>query len=123
MPYEKVGKNEPVCIADDVPFEIPKSWEWVRLGSIGDWGSGATPSRTHPEYYGGNIPWLKTGDLNDGYIKSVPEFITDLALEKTSVRLNPVGSVLIAMYGATIGKLGILSIPATTNQACYACLP
>ena len=123
LPYEKVGKNEPVCIADDVPFEIPESWEWVRLGSIGDWGSGATPSRTHPEYYGGNIPWLKTGDLNDGYIKSVPEFITDLALEKTSVRLNPVGSVLIAMYGATIGKLGILSIPATTNQACCACLP
>lgn len=123
LPYEKVGKNEPVCIADDVPFEIPESWEWVRLGSIGDWGSGATPSRTHPEYYGGNIPWLKTGDLNDGYIKSVPEFITYLALEKTSVRLNPVGSVLIAMYGATIGKLGILSIPATTNQACCACLP
>ena len=123
LPYEKVGKNEPVCIADEVPFEIPDSWEWVRLGSIGDWGSGATPSRTHPEYYGGNIPWLKTGDLNDGYINSVPEFITDLALEKTSVRLNPIGSVLIAMYGATIGKLGILSIPATTNQACCACLP
>lgn len=123
MPYEKVGKNEPICIADEVPFDIPESWEWARLGSIGDWGSGATPSRTHPEYYGGNIPWLKTGDLNDGYINSVPEFITDLALEKTSVRLNPIGSVLIAMYGATIGKLGILSIPATTNQACCACLP
>ena len=123
LPYEKVGKNEPVCIADEVPFDIPDSWEWVRLGSIGDWGSGATPSRTHPEYYGGNIPWLKTGDLNDGYINSVPEFITDLALEKTSVRLNPIGSVLIAMYGATIGKLGILSILATTNQACCACLP
>ena len=123
LPYEKVGKNEPVCIADEVPFDIPDSWEWVRLGSIGDWGSGETPSRTHPEYYGGNIPWLKTGDLNDGYINSVPEFITDLALEKTSVRLNPIGSVLIAMYGATIGKLGILSILATTNQACCACLP
>ena len=123
MPYEKVGKNEPVCIADEVPFDIPESWEWVRLGNIGDWGSGATPNRTTPEYYNGNIPWLKTGDLNDNYITDIPETITELALAKTSVRLNPIGSVLIAMYGATIGKLGILKIPATTNQACCACVP
>lgn len=123
LPYEKVGKNEPVCIADEVPFEIPESWEWVRLGSIGDWGSGATPSRSVPEYYGGDIPWLKTGDLNDGHIEYIPEKISHLALEKTSVRLNPTGSVLIAMYGATIGKVGILTFPATTNQACCACLP
>ncbi|MCI5773898.1 MAG: restriction endonuclease subunit S [Erysipelotrichaceae bacterium] len=123
LPYEKVGNNEPVCIADDVPFEIPDSWEWVRLGSIGDWGSGATPSRSIPEYYNGDIPWLKTGDLNDGYIEYIPEKISRFALEKTSVRLNPTGSVLIAMYGATIGKVGILTFPSTTNQACCACLP
>ena len=123
LPYEKVGNNEPVCIADEVPFDIPDSWEWVRLGSIGDWGSGATPSRTNTEYYGGDIPWLKTGDLNDGYIKHIPESISHRALEKTSVRLNETGSVLIAMYGATIGKVGILTFPATTNQACCACLP
>ena len=108
---------------DEKPFEIPESWEWVRLGEIGSWASGATPSRTHSEYYGGSIPWLKTGDLTDGYVSSIPEFITDLALEKNSVRLNPVGSVLMAMYGATIGKLGILQIAATTNQACCACIP
>ena len=106
-----------------MPFEIPDSWAWIRLGNIGDWGSGATPSRTNPEYYNGNIPWLKTGDLNDGLINSVPEYISELALEKTSVRLNPVGSVLIAMYGATIGKLGIANIALTTNQACCACVP
>mgnify|MGYP000662794272 CR=1 FL=1 len=123
LPYEKIGKNDPVCIAGEVPFEIPESWEWVRLGSIGDWGSGATPSRTTPEYYNGNIPWLKTGDLNDGYITHIPETITERALLETSVRLNPIGSVLIAMYGATIGKLGILQTPATTNQACCACIP
>ena len=123
LPYEKVGNNEPVCIVNEVPFDIPDSWEWVRLGSIGDWGSGATPSRTNTEYYGGDIPWLKTGDLNDGYIKHIPESISHLALEKTSVRLNETGSVLIAMYGATIGKVGILTFPATTNQACCACLP
>ena len=108
---------------DENPFDIPESWEWVRLGEIGSWASGATPSRTHSEYYGGSIPWLKTGDLTDGYVSSIPEFITDLALEKNSVRLNPVGSVLMAMYGATIGKLGILQIAATTNQACCACIP
>ena len=101
---------------------MPKGWEWQKLGDIGVWQSGATPSRLNKEYYGGNIPWLKTGDLNDGYIQEIPETITQKALEETSVKLNPAGSVLIAMYGATIGKVGILTFPATTNQACCACV-
>ena len=105
------------------PFELPKGWVWTTLGEIGSWQSGATPSRMNKDYYGGNIPWLKTGDLNDGTITYIPEYITQRALEETSVRLNPKGSVLIAMYGATIGKIGILSFPATTNQACCACIP
>lgn len=94
---------------------------WTNLGEIGCWQSGATPSRLNKEYYGGNIPWLKTGDLNDSIITNIPESITQKALDETSVRLNPKGSVLIAMYGATIGKVGILTFPATTNQACCAC--
>ena len=118
----KKQKALPDITADEIPFEIPDTWKWVRLGEIGDWGSGATPSRTNTEYYGGDIPWLKTGDLTDGYIYDVPEYITRLALEKTSVRLNPKGSILIAMYGATIGKLGILTKAMTTNQACCACI-
>ncbi len=103
------------------PFEIPDSWEWVRLGDIGLWQSGATPSKSKPNYFGTGFPWLNTGDLNDTYISSIPKEITALALKETSVKLNPKGSVLIAMYGATIGKLGILDIDATTNQACCAC--
>lgn len=105
-----------------MPFEVPDGWCWTTLGEIGNWHAGATPSRMRKDYYGGNIPWLKTGDLTDGYIYEIPETITDKALEETSVKLNPTGSVLIAMYGATIGKIGILTFPATTNQACCACV-
>ena len=122
---KKIKKEKPLpdIIDDEIPFDVPESWKWVKVGNVGSWSSGATPSRTNPAYYGGSIPWLKTGDLNDGFIQEVPEYITDLALEKTSLRLNPIGSVLMAMYGATIGKLGILEIPVTTNQACCACIP
>ena len=120
--YEKINGIE-YCIDNEIPFEIPNSWQWARLNNIGNWGAGATPSKSNNEYYSnGTIPWLLTGDLNDGYITNIPNHITELALEKTSVKLNPSGSVLIAMYGATIGKLGILTFPATTNQACCACL-
>jgi len=102
--------------------KLPLGWCLTTLGSIGTWQSGATPSRLRKDYYGGNIPWLKTGDLNDDIIANIPEFITEKALDETSVKLNPTGSILIAMYGATIGKIGILSFPATTNQACCACV-
>jgi len=122
---KKIKKEKPLpdIIDNEIPFDVPESWKWVKVGNVGSWSSGATPSRTNPAYYGGSIPWLKTGDLNDGFIQEIPEYITDLALEKTSLRLNPIGSVLMAMYGATIGKLGILEIPVTTNQACCACIP
>ena len=94
----------------------------MTLGEVGTWQSGGTPSRSNKTYYGGNIPWLKTGDLNDGLISDIPESITEEAVANSSAKINPAGSVLIAMYGATIGKLGILTFPATTNQACCACI-
>ena len=93
------------------------------MGIIGDWGAGATPLRGNIEYYGGKIPWLKTGELNNGLIISTEEYITDKALEECSLRLCNIGDILIAMYGATIGKLGIAGIKLTTNQACCACTP
>lgn len=120
----KKTKSLPPIGEDEIPFEIPESWIFVRLGSIGDWGSGATPSRSNTDYYNnGTMPWLKTGELNDGYINSSEEYITEKAVKETSVRLNQPGDVLIAMYGATIGRLAILEIKATTNQACCACTP
>ena len=106
-----------------MPFEIPNSWCWARLGSIGDWGAGATPARTNSQYYGGNIPWLKTGELNNDTVYDSEEHITDEALKNCSLRYCYIGDVLIAMYGATIGKLAIAGVPLTTNQACCACTP
>ena len=107
---------------ENVPFDVPEGWVWTTLGEVGTWQSGGTPSRSNKTYYGGNIPWLKTGELNDGLISYIPESITEEAVANSSAKINPTGSVLIAMYGATIGKLGILTFPATTNQACCACI-
>ncbi len=119
----KGRESEPVCIDEEIPFEIPEGWEWARVGELGDWKAGATPAKTKSEYHtNGTVPWLLTGDLNDSVITNIPNRITQLAVEECSVRLNPVGSILVAMYGATIGKTGVLGIPATTNQACCACI-
>ena len=118
----KTSKTSDTPHYENIPFEVPGLWEWTTLGQIGVWQSGGTPSRSIKSYYGGNIPWLKTGDLNDGIITDIPESITEEAVANSSAKLNPAGSVLIAMYGATIGKLGILTFPATTNQACCACI-
>ena len=93
------------------------------MGNIGEWGSGSTPQRGNSAYYGGNIPWLKTGELNDGIVYDTIEKITNKALKECSLRLNKVGDVLIAMYGATIGKVAIAGIELTTNQACCGCTP
>ena len=119
---KKTTKTSDTPHYENVPFEIPGNWVWTTLGNIGIWQSGGTPSRSNKSYYGGNIPWLKTGDLNDGLIINIPESITEEAVANSSAKINPTGSVLMAMYGATIGKLGILTFPATTNQACCACI-
>ena len=102
--------------------KLPQGWIWTTLGNIGVWQAGGTPSRSNKSYFAGNIPWLKTGDLNDSFIYEIPESITEEAVANSSAKINPIGSILIAMYGATIGKLGILTFPASTNQACCACV-
>ena len=120
--YEKIGKNV-TCIDEEIPFEIPNGWVWARMGQIGDWGAGSTPSRSNPNYYNGKILWLKTGELNNGIVFDTEEKITEKAFQECSLRINKVGNVLIAMYGATIGKLAIAGKELTTNQACCGCSP
>lgn len=124
---EKKIKNEsPLDILSDNEFasDIPSSWIPTRLGEIGDWGAGATPSRSRSDFYGGDINWFKSGELNNGIIDyNSEETINELAIKNFSLRLNKVGDVLIAMYGATIGKTGILAVEGTTNQAICACTP
>ena len=122
--YEKfLATGEVKCIDEEIPFEIPKGWEWCRMGCIGDWGAGATPAKSNTSYYGGNILWLRTGELNNGIVNDTEIKITDKALNECSLRLNKAGDVLIAMYGATIGKVAIAGCELTTNQACCACTP
>lgn len=107
---------------DELPFHIPPSWAWIRLGDIGDWGAGATPTRGNSKFFGGPTNWFKSGELNDGRLVGPSvETITPLALSNFSLRENRPGDVLIALYGATIGKLAILDSPGTTNQAVCAC--
>ena len=122
--YEKfLATGEVKCIEDEIPFEIPNNWSWCRMGNIGDWGAGATPAKGNPAYYGGSILWLRTGELNNGVVSDTEIKITDKALKECSLRMNKVGDVLIAMYGATIGKVAIAGKMMTTNQACCACTP
>src|SRR3989344_3659005 len=99
--------------------EIPEDWEVKNINNIcSKITSGGTPSRNKKEYWKeGKIPWLKTQELNDGRIYNSEEKITKLGLDNSSAKILPINTVLMAMYGATVGKLGILKIEATTNQA------
>ncbi|MFD6876893.1 MULTISPECIES: restriction endonuclease subunit S [unclassified Streptomyces] len=98
-------------------MELPAGWVSTTLGDVADWGSGGTPKSGVSDYYGGDIPWVVSGDLNDKTIHSATSTITSDGLNSSSAKWVPEGSVLVAMYGATIGKLGITGRPLTTNQA------
>jgi type I restriction enzyme S subunit len=106
------------------PVFNPMGWESKKLGMVHKISSGGTPSRKNLEYYSnGTIPWVKTGELKGMYALSPSEYITEAALINSSAKLFPVNTLLIAMYGATIGACSILNIEAATNQACAALIP
>lgn len=94
------------------------------IGSLFDTTSGGTPSRTKSSYFdGGNIPWLTSSEVGQGLINKTESFITEEGLKNSSAKWIPANSVVVAMYGATVGKVGLLEIPCTTNQAVCSILP
>jgi type I restriction enzyme S subunit len=106
--------------------KLTEEWQGHRsfglrpLGAVAKWSSGGTPSRSRPEFFGGAIPWVKTGELRENTIVETEETLTQAGLENSSAKLFPKDTILLAMYGATIGRVARLGVEATTNQACAA---
>jgi len=107
------------------PVKNERGWETRKIGDLANISSGSTPSRSNDEYYGGDILWVKTTEVNGNRILNTEEKITELGLKNSSCKLYPVDSIILAMYGQgkTRGQVGILGVPATTNQACAVIQP
>lgn len=106
------------------PITNEKGWEVKKLGEVCKTTSGGTPSKGKSNYYdGGTIPWLRSGEVNKMYIYDTELFITEEGLENSSAKWFPEDTVVIAMYGATVGQVGILRKRMTTNQAICGVLP
>jgi type I restriction enzyme S subunit len=100
--------------------DIPGHWEMRKITHLyRQIGSGTTPQSGNADYYDGNIPWIISGDLTDGFLETTSKKVTDKAVQDYStLKMYPEGSLVVAMYGATIGKVSLTSIRACTNQAC-----
>ena len=125
LPYEKIGKNEPVCIADEVPFEIPESWEWVRFKNLVSYSMGKTPPRKESEYWTEPVyPWVSIADMNaDSTILSTKEMVNEYAAEKTfRKRISKAGTLLMS-FKLTVGKVSLLGIDAYHNEAIISIYP
>jgi len=100
---------------------VPDHWKKDKLFRLCEkMGSGGTPTSTNENYYSGSIPWIQSGDLTDSYVSKTKKTITEEALNNSSAKMFSRGTLLVALYGATIGKLGIMKMDAATNQACCA---
>ena len=102
---------------------VEEGWDVKELGDICKTSSGGTPSKAHTEYYNGEIMWLRSGEVSQGDIYSTEQTITLLGLENSSAKIFPVNTVVIAMYGATVGQVGILRKEMSTNQAICGIFP
>ena len=107
------------------PVSNPMGWEIKTIGDLVEVSTGKTPSRTNPSYFEGTIPWVKTTEVNGAVIKETEESISENAVKECTLKIFPVGSIIVALYGQgkTRGRSAILGIPATTNQACAVLFP
>lgn len=103
---------------------MKEGWTYKKLGEVCETTSGGTPLKTHKEYYeGGTIPWLRSGEIAQGSIYNTELYITELGLKNSSAKILPINTVVIAMYGATVGQVGTLKNEMATNQAVCGILP
>lgn len=104
--------------------EIPQGWTAAKIKDVAQTYSGGTPTSTNSEYYdGGDIPWINSGELNNPIITSTTNYITEEGLNNSSAKLYPQNTVLVALYGATAGKVSLLSFEACSNQAVCGVIP
>jgi len=125
---KKIKKQKPLppISEDEIPFEIPDSWEWCRLDEISLVGTGATPLTSNQAYYkDGTINWITSSATGDDFVFKAEKKITELAIEETNCNINPIGTLVIAMYGQgkTRGQITELMIESATNQACATINP
>lgn len=124
----KIKKSKPLpeITDEEKPYEVPHNWNWVYLNNIAYVGTGATPSRTNPEYWNPkDLNWLSSGETANDFVEKTNEMVSELALKETNLTIYPVGSLIVAMYGQgkTRGQITELNIPAATNQACAGIIP
>ena len=120
--YEKIlATGEVKCIDEEVPFEIPKGWEWCRLVEVGKTETGTTPSKSHPEYFGDYIPFLGPANILNSKIVNVTQGLSDIGVDYG--RIVPKNTILQVCIGGSIGKCAITDKPATFNQQINSITP
>ena len=122
--YEKVGSKDPVCINHEIPFDLPSSWEWCRLGDMVKMRIGKTPPRYNSQYWvNGLFPWVAISDMTDyGVISSTKEEVSKQAIDEVLGDISPAGTLLMS-FKLTIGRTSILEIDAFHNEAIISIFP